>query len=165
MGRRSLPFALAAALALAPAARGSANIDVHVNIGLPGLVVAERPEVILVPGTRVYFPPAVSAEIVFFDGFWWLRDGGRWHRSHHHRGPWAVVAPQYVPVPVLRLPRDYRRTHSHRERIPYERFERECRHREPERERERERGEYGHREGKGEKHGKGHHRGKGHERD
>lgn len=95
------------------------EVNVNINIGPPAVVVAEPPEMIVVPHTMVYFAPDASVELLFHAGYWWTPNQGRWFRAQAYDGPWVVVEPRRVPVEIVRLPRDYRRAHVHHKRIPH----------------------------------------------
>ena len=95
------------------------EVNVNINIGPPAVVVAEPPEMIVVPRTMVYFAPGVSVDLLFHAGYWWTPNQGRWFRARGYDGPWVLVDHRHVPVEIVRLPRDYRRVHVHRKRIPH----------------------------------------------
>ncbi len=148
------------------AGTGSAGTDVSVNINLgpPPVVIAEPPEMVVVPQTMVYFAPGISTDLFFTAGFWWRPHDGRWFRAAAYGGPWVVVGFSHVPVEVVRLPRNYRTVYRHGKPIPYGQLKKHYAYRE--REREEHRGDWGdpgHRhpkDGKYEEHGK-HSRGNG----
>ena len=134
--------AFAALLFAAIAAPATAGVNVNVNIGPPAVVVAEPPEVVVVPNSMVYFAPGVSVELLFFEGYWWTPKEGRWFRARGYDGPWTIVGPRGVPREIVRLPRDYRSVYVRGEHVPYGQLKKHWRHREIER-RER-RGEWKH---------------------
>ncbi|MDD5712826.1 MAG: hypothetical protein PHY31_08750 [Smithellaceae bacterium] len=90
---------------------------VEVNVGLPRLVIAAPPAMVVIPGTYVYFAPDVDADILFFDGYWYRPYRGGWFRASSYNGPWGSI--RTVPPVVMRLPKDYRRIPPGHERIPY----------------------------------------------
>jgi hypothetical protein len=92
---------------------------VNVNIGPPPIFVAEPPEVVLVPGSQVYFVPGVDFNVFFYNNFWWSPRGDRWYRSRAYNGPWGIVERRFVPGPVFRVPHDYRRFYARERHIPY----------------------------------------------
>jgi hypothetical protein len=97
----------------------TAGVEVSVNIGPPPIVVAEPPEVVLMPGTGVYYVPQPEVDVFFYNGYWWSPRGPRWYRSRAYKGPWGIVHRRYVPVPVIRVPGDYRVAYGQGPRIPY----------------------------------------------
>jgi hypothetical protein len=133
---------LAALLASAPVLDAAAEVHVNVNLGPPPIMVAQPPEVVMVPGSNVYFVPDVDYDVFFYNGFWWSPRGDRWYRARGYNGPWRVVARRIVPPPVFRVPRDYRRVYLRERHVPYGQWKREREWREHGRGRGDERGEH-----------------------
>lgn len=135
-----LQILLLAALLICGAANKAAagvNVGIGINLGPPPIVAPAPPEVVMVPGSQVYFVPGVQFDVFFYNGFWWSPRGDRWYRSRAYNGPWGIVGRRFVPGPVFRVPHDYRRIYARERHIPY--------------------GEWrGHR-GMGERHGGGYH--------
>lgn len=123
-------FLLVAAFEAVPAIAG---MNVNVSIGVPAVVVAEPPEMILVPDTMVYFAPGVEAELFFYRGSWYTHHGHRWYRANSYKGPWAVAPPRAVPVAFGRLPRDYRKVYVRERHVPYGQLKKHWKHHERER--------------------------------
>lgn len=115
----AVPFVLAGICAVLLPVAAHSEVNVNVNIGPPAIVVAEPPEMVVIPRTMVYFAPGVSVDLFFCQGWWWTQNDGRWFRSRAYRGPWAAIGPRYVPVEVVRVPRDYRVAYGHEHHIPY----------------------------------------------
>jgi len=109
------------------------EVNVNINVGPPPVVVQGPPELIVVPRTMVYFAPGVGVELFFYRGRWWTRHEGRWFRAQSYNGPWAVVGPRYVPVEIVRVPRDYRTLYVHEAHVPYGQLKKHWEHREYER--------------------------------
>ena|SRR5215831_10422224 len=87
------------------------HAQVHVDIGIHFLA---PPPLVVVPETpRVqYVPPAptVSADpanLFFYNGQYWAFVNGGWYVGPGYNGPWIVVAPQFVPRPILLVPTRY----------------------------------------------------------
>ncbi|HJV67108.1 MAG TPA: hypothetical protein VJ550_15355, partial [Geomonas sp.] len=97
----------------------AAEVHVNVNLGPPPIAVAAPPEVVLVPGSNVYFVPEVNFDVFFYNGYWWSPRGDRWYRARAYNGPWATVPRRMVPAPVYGVPHDYRRAYMHERHIPY----------------------------------------------
>jgi hypothetical protein len=79
--------------------------QVHVDIGihfptLPPLVVV--PEI-----PRVQYVPSEPANLFLYNGQYWAFANGGWYVSSGYNGPWIVIAPQFVPRPVLLVPVRY----------------------------------------------------------
>ena len=107
-------------------AQAGVDVGVGVSVGLPVVAFPAPPQVVVIPGTYAYYVPDVDADIVFYQGGWYRSWGGRWYRGRGYNGPWAVAGPRYVPAPLMRLPRDYRRGVIY-ERIPYDNVHRHWR--------------------------------------
>jgi len=112
---------------------GFAGMDVSVNIGVPAVVVAGPPEMVLVPNSQIYYAPSVEAELFFYRGNWYTRSGHRWYRGRSYKGPWAVAAPRTVPGAFGRLPGNYRTVYVRGERVPYGHLKNHWKHHEKER--------------------------------
>jgi hypothetical protein len=91
----------------------SAAAQVSFEIGLPnvsiGINLPVYPRLVRVPGYPVYYAPGVDSNYFFYDGMYWVYQGDSWYASSWYNGPWALVAPQAVPVFVLRVPVRYYR--------------------------------------------------------
>ena len=105
MLRRMIISAAVLVAALAGAA-GPAQSEVRINLGinLPG-----PPALVAVPDMQVMYAPGVSANYFFYGGQYYVYNNGGWYVSRQHNGPWAVVAPEYVPRPILTVPVRYYR--------------------------------------------------------
>jgi Domain of unknown function (DUF5666) len=78
----------------------------------PELVIAEEPDVIVIPGTDVYYIPDIEANIVFYDGNWYREYGRHWFVSASYNGPWVYVEnPPDVIVTVRSERHPERRIH------------------------------------------------------
>jgi hypothetical protein len=119
-GFLALPMLAALIVADTPPAFGRSDVGVNLNIHLGPPVIATPPsQVVLIPGSDIYFVPGVSADIFFYSGYWWSPRGARWYRAYEPSGPWVVVERRYVPSPLFRVPRDYRAVYRGADRIPY----------------------------------------------
>lgn len=79
---------------VAPAqAQGQVDIGIHLP-ALPRLVVV--PEV-----PAVQYVPAAPGNLFYYNDQYWVFANGLWHVSRGYNGPWIVIAPQFVPRPVL----------------------------------------------------------------
>ena len=107
--RNKLIFLLMLSSLAAPA-----TAQVSIGIGLPnvsiGINLQTYPQLVPVPGFPVYYAPQLRSNYFFYDGVYWIYQDDRWYASSWYDGPWAVVAPEVIPVFVLRVPvRYYRR--------------------------------------------------------
>jgi len=91
----------------------SAVAQVSIGIGLPGVSIGINlpvyPELVRVPGYPVYYAPRMNANFFFYDGMYWVYQRDNWYASSWYNGPWDFVAPQVVPLFVLRIPVRYYR--------------------------------------------------------
>jgi hypothetical protein len=91
----------------------SVAAQVSVGIGLPGVSIGINlpvyPELVPVPGYPVYYAPQVSSNYFFYDGMYWVYQRDTWYASSWYNGPWMLVAPEAVPLFVLRVPVHYYR--------------------------------------------------------
>lgn len=86
---------------------GPADAQVHVDIGIH---LPAPPQLVIVPGLpAVHYAPAAPANFFFYGGQYWVFVNGAWHVSPRHDGPWILVAPQFVPRPILLVPVRYYR--------------------------------------------------------
>ncbi len=95
-----------------------ARVHVDVNIPVPpAFVFPAPPELVVIPGTYVYYSPDVDVDIFFYGGYWYRPYGGYWYRSADYRGPWVYI--ENAPPVLLGLPHDYRIITRGERRIPY----------------------------------------------
>jgi len=91
----------------------SAAAQVSIGIGLPNLSIGINlpvlPNLVPVPGYPVYYAPQVNANYFFYDGMYWVYQNDNWYASSWYNGPWGLVAPEVVPVFILRIPVRYYR--------------------------------------------------------
>ena len=83
---------------------GAAHAQVGVNIGiqLPG-----PPTFVPVPQAPVYYAPGAPANMFFYGDQYWVFANDAWYVGPNWTGPWALVAPVYIPAPILRVPVRY----------------------------------------------------------
>ena len=101
-----LIVSLIALLAVAP---GVARADVQVRVDI-GFRLPEPPRLIVVPqvpAVRYVQAPTTPGNLFVYNGQYWVFASGGWYVSGGHNGPWVVVAPQFVPRPVLLVPVQY----------------------------------------------------------
>ena len=80
--------------------------QVSVNIGIN---MSSYPELVRVPGYPVYYAPRQNSNFFFYDGMYWVYQRDNWYASTWFNGPWEFVAPEMVPLFVLRVPVRYYR--------------------------------------------------------
>jgi hypothetical protein len=90
-----------------------AAAQVSIGIGLPsvsiGINLPVFPELVVVPAYPVYYAPRLDVNFFFYDGLYWVYQGDNWYASYWYNGPWGLVAPEVVPVFILRIPVRYYR--------------------------------------------------------
>ncbi len=106
------------------AARSDARVDVNIGINIPAFTFAAPPQLVVIPGTYVYFVPDIDVEVLFYHGYWYRPWEGRWYRARSYRGPWAFIAAARVPPVLIGLPPDYGHVGPGFRRIPYGEFNR-----------------------------------------
>ncbi len=94
---------VAVALAGSPVS-GQAQVSVNIGINLPA-----PPSFVIVPGTPVAYAPAVPANYFFYGGQYYVFTNGFWYVAPMYNGPWVVVSPAYIPLPILSVPIRYDR--------------------------------------------------------
>ncbi len=91
----------------------SAVAQLSVGISVPGMSLGINlpiyPELVRVPGYPVYYAPRLNWNFFFYDGLYWVYQSDNWYLSSWYNGPWSLVAPEFVPVFVLRIPVRYYR--------------------------------------------------------
>lgn len=95
-------FAAAAVIGSTALAQAQVGVDIGIHLGSP-------PPLAPVPETPVMYAPSVNGNFFFYDGGYYVFRRGAWYMAPQHNGPWAVVAPAYVPRPLLAVPVRYYR--------------------------------------------------------
>jgi len=82
-----------------------AQVSVNIGINLPG-----PPRLVAVPATPVVmYAPSVGANYFFYGSRYYVFANDGWFVSPGYNGPWTIVAPEFVPRPILRVPVQYYR--------------------------------------------------------
>ena len=95
------------------------DVNIGINIGTPPppvvvdvpppFVVDAPPHLVLIPGASVYHAPALPYNYFFHARKYYVFHGGQWFCAPTYNGPWAIMAVQRVPTPVLQVPVAYYR--------------------------------------------------------
>ena len=104
-----MPIVIIASLLLAVIAPAVAHAQVQVHVDI-GFRLPEPPRMVVVapvPTVRYVQAPAAPGNLFFYNGQYWAFAGGGWYVSGGYNGPWVVVAPAFVPRPVLLVPVQY----------------------------------------------------------
>ena len=100
---------------LAEPAVARVSVNIGINLGAP-------PQLAPVPGTVVMYAPAVPENYFYYDRQYYVFLNGAWYVGESYRGPWFSIAPEYVPVPILRVPVRF----YHRPPPPWRKWHREA---------------------------------------
>ncbi|TMQ54066.1 MAG: hypothetical protein E6K77_07405 [Candidatus Eisenbacteria bacterium] len=103
-------FALSS-LTSSASARTSVSVDLHFGDRYrgPDVVFYDEPDVVVVPGTRVYYVRDYDYDMYRCGRFWYYNYDGGWYRARNYRGPWIYVGYRSVPRDVGYVPYRYRR--------------------------------------------------------
>jgi hypothetical protein len=107
-----------AVLALAASAGHAADVKIGINVGIPAPPVVVAPPVVLAPpplvlappplvivaGTPVQHVPSASFNLFVYNGRYYSHHNGGWFVAAGPRAPWAAIAIERVPKPVLGVP-------------------------------------------------------------
>jgi len=93
---------VASAAALIPAAPAEA-LDLNISIGIG----VTPPALVVVPGTPVYYAPALPSNYFFYAGRYYALHDGVWFYARAYNGPWTTIAVQRVPKPIITVPVEY----------------------------------------------------------
>jgi len=89
------------------------SVSIGVNIGSPppppppAYVVEAPPQLVVVPGTPVYYAPSLSVNFFAYGGRYYSHHNGAWFMAATYGGPWTYIALERVPHPVLAVPVTY----------------------------------------------------------
>ena len=103
---------LVLATGVAPSAQARTSISVGLNFGDrydgPDLYWRERPALVVVPGTSIYYVQNYDYDVYRYGRYWYYNTDNRWYRSRSYRGPWIYVGYRSVPVQFSNMPMRYR---------------------------------------------------------
>ena len=123
-------------------ARTSVSVDLHFGDRYrgPDVVFYDEPDVVVVPGTRVYYVPDYDYDVYRCGRYWYYNYDDGWYRSRSYRGPWIYVGYRSVPRQIGYMPYRYRRHwREFRDEPRYRYRAREWRDRDGDRDRDRDR--------------------------
>jgi len=96
-----LIFAAVPLIGMAPPAQARVDVNIGINVPAP-------PQLLPVPSTpAVAYAPGIDANFFHYDGQYYVFANGVWYVSRGYNGPWVVLAPEYVPPPLLGVPVQY----------------------------------------------------------
>jgi hypothetical protein len=114
-----LAAAVVASIYLMTTQNSSGEVNVNINVPLPGLFIPAPPVMAVMPGSAVYYPPEVSVDIFFYHGKWYRPHQQGWFISNGYNGPWRPVAVGRVPHAVTSIPPGYRNERPRYDRIAH----------------------------------------------
>jgi hypothetical protein len=97
-----------------PVRQADASVSVGVSIGTGrhggfSLSFASRPNVVLIPSSRVYYAPDLDEDLYSYDDEWYYCQDGDWYTADSYDGPFVQIAFTSVPYPIRSVPLGYRR--------------------------------------------------------
>jgi hypothetical protein len=104
---RVLMLAAAAAMLVTTTLATAQDVKIDIGIGVPPIVLTAPTQLVVVPGTPVYYAPDVSANLFFYKGRYYTVANGVWSMAPAYGGPWAVIQIGQVPAPVVAVPVEY----------------------------------------------------------
>lgn len=108
---------MAAVIGPTTLAQAQVSVDIGLHLGSP-------PPLVAVPNSPVMYAPSVNGNFFFYQRGYYVFRSGAWYVAPRHDGPWVLVAPEFVPRPLLVVPVRYYRVpppewrHWHAEAAP-----------------------------------------------
>jgi len=81
-------------------AEAQVSVNAGIRLGSPAAFV-------IVPGSPVMYAPSVNSNVFSYQGVYYVFQQGVWYMAPRYGGPWVVVAPEFVPRPLLVVPVRY----------------------------------------------------------
>src|SRR3989454_10444692 len=103
---------VATGLPITGAVAGDVNVGVNIGVPMPApprIVLPAPPPVVVVPNTPVSYVPSVNFNLFVYSGRYYTFHDGSWFQAKSHSGPWAFIATEHVPRPVIAVPVTYYR--------------------------------------------------------
>jgi hypothetical protein len=92
-----------------PTASAEVTINANIHTGHSGIYFEDQPDVVIVPGSRVYYYEAPSYDVYRYGNMWWVDRGGVWFRASSYHGPFVQVTYQRVPRQIIVVPAEFHR--------------------------------------------------------
>jgi WXXGXW repeat (2 copies) len=86
------------------------DVKIHIGLGVPPVppvVVTPPPQLVVVPGTAVYYAPEAPANLFVYKGRYYTLANNVWSTAPAYNGPWVVIQVGKVPPPILAVPGEY----------------------------------------------------------
>jgi hypothetical protein len=95
----------------APQAK-AADVSIGLRIGDryngPRVAYVRQPDVVMIPGTRVYYMSSSDYDLYRYGGSWYTYYDGGWYRAPRYNGPFMFISYQSVPRQIRYVPAEYR---------------------------------------------------------
>jgi hypothetical protein len=104
---RLLMLSAAAAMLLSGAPATASDVNITIGLGVPPIVLTAPPQLVVVPGTPIYYAPDVQANLFVYKGRYYTVVHGVWSMAPAYTGPWAAIQIGKGPPPVLSVPVEY----------------------------------------------------------
>jgi hypothetical protein len=104
---RVLLLAAAGVIPLSITSATAQDVKINIGLGTPPIVLTAPPQLVVVPGTPVYYAPDVQANLFVYKGRYYTVANGVWSMAPASNGPWAVIQISQVPAPVVAVPVEY----------------------------------------------------------
>jgi hypothetical protein len=78
-----------------------------------GFDLIAPPVLVPIPSSPVRYAPSVDANYFFYGGGYYVYADDVWYTAGAYNGPWVVVAPEFVPLPLLGVPVGFFRFRPH----------------------------------------------------
>jgi hypothetical protein len=97
-----------------PARQAQAAVSVGLSFGSGrhggfSLNFSSRPNVVLVPSSRVYYVSDLDQDLYCYGNEWYYVDDGAWYMAPSYNGPFVQIAFTSVPYEIRSVPVRYRR--------------------------------------------------------
>jgi hypothetical protein len=102
------------ALWLAPVPKASAATSFSFSLRIgdpyigPQLAFYDQPDVVVIPGTRVYYIDDYDYDLYRYGNYWYYYWNGGWYRSIDYDGPFYFISYVSVPYSIRYVPVRYR---------------------------------------------------------
>jgi hypothetical protein len=96
----------------APQAKAATSVSIGLRIGDrysgPRIGYVRQPDVIMIPGTRVYYMSSSDYDLYRYGDSWYTYYDGGWYRAPRYNGPFVFISYQSVPRQIRYVPAQYR---------------------------------------------------------
>ena len=86
------------------------EVNIHIGLGppsAPSVIITTPPQLVVVPGTSVYYAPEVPVDYFRYKGRYYTVMNNVWEMAPAYNGPWVTIQIGQVPQPVRSVPVDY----------------------------------------------------------